>query len=108
MIYADVLANGYNVSGFQIKLNVLNFAASLDNPSDPDSLITEIASILFAQPLAQEQIDSLKNTHGITNPEWQDEYLDYSTGNTSLEPAIDSKLRGLIKTMLKMPEIYLM
>lgn len=108
MNYSDVLSEGYNVSGFQVKLNVLNFVASLDNPADPDDLITEIASILFAQPLVQEQVDSLKDSHGITNPEWQDEYLDYSTGNISLEPAIDNKLKGLIKTMLKMPEIYLM
>jgi hypothetical protein len=91
-----------------MKLNVLNFVASLDNPADPDDLITEIASILFAQPLVQEQVDSLKASHGITNPEWQDEYLDYSTGNVSLEPAIDNKLKGLVKTMLKMPEVYLM
>jgi uncharacterized protein (DUF1800 family) len=108
MNYSDGLSDGYNVSGFQVKLNVLNFVASLDNPADPDDLITEIASILFAQPLVQEQVDSLKDSHGITNPEWQDEYLDYSTGNVSLEPAIDNKLKGLVKTMLKMPEIYLM
>ncbi|MFK8009268.1 MAG: DUF1800 family protein [Saprospiraceae bacterium] len=108
MNYSDVLSEGFNVSGFQVKLNVLDFAASLDNPSDPDDLINEIASILFAQPLVQEQIDSLKDSHGITNPEWQDEYLDYVTGNTSLEPAIENKLKGLVKTMLKMPEVYLM
>jgi len=108
MNYSDALSEGFNVSGFQIKLNVLNFAASLDNPADPDDLITEIASILFAQPLAQEQVASLKDSHGIMNPEWQDEYLDYATGNVSLEPAIDNKLKGLIKTMLKMPEFYLM
>jgi hypothetical protein len=107
MNYSDGLSDGYNVSGFQMKLNVLNFVASLDNPADPDDLITEIASILFAQPLVQEQVDSLKASHGITNPEWQDEYLDYSTGNVSLEPAIDNKLKGLVKTMLKMPEVYL-
>jgi uncharacterized protein (DUF1800 family) len=108
MNFSDALSEGYNVSGFQVKLNVLNFVASLDNPSDPDDLIIEVASILFAQPLAQEQVDSLKSSHGITNPEWQDEYLDYSTGNISLESAIENKLKGLIKTMLKMPENYLM
>ncbi len=108
MNYSDVLSEGFNVSGFQVKLNVLNFTASLDNPADPDDLINEIASILFAQPLAEEQVVSLKNTHGITNPEWQDEYLDYSTGNISLEPAIENKLKSLVKTMLKMPEVYLM
>ena len=108
MNYSDALSEGYNVSGFQVKLNVLNFVASLDNPADPDDLITELSSILFAQPLVQEQVDSLKDSHGITNPEWQNEYLDYSTGNISLEPAIENKLKGLIKTMLKMPEVYLM
>ncbi len=108
MNYSDTLMEGYDVSGFQVKINVLDFVASLDNPADPDDLITEIASILFAQPLVQEQVDSLKDSHGITNPEWQDEYLDYSTGNVSLEPAIDNKLKDLVKTMLKMPEVYLM
>ena len=108
MNYSDVLSDGFTTSGFQVRLNVLDFAASLDNPANPDNLINELSSILFAQPLAQEQIDSLKDSHGITNPEWQDEYLDYSTGNISLEPAIDNKLKGLVKTMLKMPEFYLM
>ena len=108
MNFSDTLSEGYNVSGFQVKLNVLAFTASLDNPADPDDLINEIASILYAQPLAQEQVDSLKASHGITNPEWQNEYLDYSTGNTSLEPTINNKLKGLVKTMLKMPEFYLM
>jgi uncharacterized protein (DUF1800 family) len=108
MNYSDALAEGYDVSEFQVKLNVLDFVASLDNPADPDDLITEIASILFAQPLVQEQVDSLKDCHGIMNPEWQDEYLDYRTGNVSIEPAIKNKLKGLVKTMLKMPEVYLM
>ena len=108
MNFSDTLSEGYNVSGFQVKLNVLAFIASLDNPADPDDLINEIASILYAQPLAQEQVDSLKASHGIINPEWQNEYLDYSTGNTSLEPTINNKLKGLVKTMLKMPEFYLM
>jgi len=108
MHYSDALAEGYDVSEFQVKLNVLDFVASLDNPADPDDLITEIASILFAQPLVQEQVDSLKDCHGIMNPEWQDEYLDYRTGNVSIEPAIKNKLKGLVKTMLKMPEVYLM
>lgn len=107
MNYSDALSEGFNISGFQIKLNVLNFVAALDNPADPDGLINEIASVLFAQPLAQEQVEALKTSHGIMNPEWQDEYLDYATGNTSLEPVIDNKLKGLIKTMLKMPEVYL-
>lgn len=108
MNYSDALSEGFNVSGFQVKLNVLSFVAALDNPADPDALINEISNILFAQPLVQEQVDSLKDSHGITNPEWQDEYLDYSTGNISLEPAIENKLKGLVKTMLKMPEFYLM
>ncbi|HFB99928.1 MAG TPA: DUF1800 family protein, partial [Phaeodactylibacter sp.] len=109
MDFSDKITNGYNFAGFHIQLNVLDFAASLDNPADPNDLINEMASILFAQPLTLEQVDALKDIliPGLPDFEWNVEYSDYISGNVALEPAIENQLQALIKTMLKMPEFYL-
>ena len=109
MRYAEALIAGFNVSGNEVKLNVLNFAASLDNPSDVNDLINDIAKILFAQPISQPQIVALKEIliPGLPDFEWNVEYSDYASGNTSLEEAVENKLKALLVTMMKMPEFYL-
>ena len=105
----DRLLQGFNTQGFRTEIDVLAITASLDNPSDPNSLINELAQVLFPSPLEQEQIDALKDIliPGLPDFEWTVEYSDYASGNTSLEAAVESQLKALFGAMLKMPEIYL-
>ncbi|MFT7452900.1 MAG: hypothetical protein ACI9VN_003636, partial [Patescibacteria group bacterium] len=107
--YANHFVDGYNNNGYQLKINVLDFAASLTNPLDPNELIREIASIIFAQPLTNEQLVALKEVliPGLPDFEWTVEYGDYLGGNASLESSIDNKLRTLIGAMVNMPEFHL-
>ncbi|MFT6706191.1 MAG: hypothetical protein ACJATF_001016, partial [Flavobacteriales bacterium] len=102
--YANHFVDGYNNNGYQLKINVLDFAASLTNPLDPNELIREIASIIFAQPLTNEQLVALKEVliPGLPDFEWTVEYGDYLGGNASLESSIDNKLRTLIGAMVNM------
>lgn len=106
---SDRFVKGYRVNGFLLKLNLLDFVVALDNPTDPNDLINGIATILFAQPLTNEQLVALKAIilPGLPDYEWTVEYGDYLAGDISLESAIQNKLEALIRTMLKMPEFYL-
>ena len=105
----DRLLQGFNTMGFRTEIDVLAITASLDNPSDPNALINELAQILLPSPLAQEQMDALKDIliPGLPDFEWTVEYSDYASGNTTLEAAVESQLKALFGAMLKMPEIYL-
>ena len=109
MEIADVFVDGFKVRQFPVQLNVLEFAAALDNPNDPNDLINGMASILFAQKLSETQVAALKDIliPGLPDFEWTVEYVKYIEGDTSLEPAIEKQLQALVKAMLKMPEFYL-
>ncbi|GAB4255270.1 MAG: hypothetical protein Kow0027_21900 [Saprospiraceae bacterium] len=108
---ARIANSGYTGAGGVAKLDVLSFVASLDDPFDPNSLISEIASILFPQPISQEQKDALKGVliPGLPDFEWTVEYSDYvnNPGDPNLEAAVEDKLRNLLTAMLSMPEFYL-
>ncbi len=107
--FSEAFISGFNISGNPVKLNVLDFAASLDNPFDPNALINEIAGVIFAHPISQPQLVALKEIliPGLPDFEWTDEYSLYVSGDTSLEAAVENKLKALIGTMMKMPEFYL-
>lgn len=106
---SDRLVNGFNNNGFRIELNVLDFVAQLDNPTEPNDMINELATILFSQPITAVQLTSLKSIilPGIEDYNWTVEYGDFLAGDDSLRRTIENKLQSLIKTMLRMPEFYL-
>ncbi len=109
---SDLLAlTGYGPQDNPVKIDVLAFAATLDNPLDPNDLISEMVSILFPQPITQYQHDYLKGVllPGLPDYEWNDEYGAYLADptNEDLANAVESKLRNLISAMLAMPEFYL-
>jgi len=93
------------------KIDVLAFAATLDNAADPNELITESAAILFPRPITDNQVTYLKSIilQGLPDFEWTVEYNDYLADPTNDQVAIpiQTKLRLLYRTMLQMPEFYL-
>lgn len=108
----DIMAmNGYPVGDDLIKIDVLAFVETLDNPLDPNALISEMVSILFPQPITQYQHDYLKGIllPGLPDYEWNDEYGAYLADptNEDLANSVESKLRNLLAAMLAMPEFYL-
>ncbi len=97
--------------GDEVKLDVLKFVGVLDDPYDPNEVIKGFARILFPQPLTPAQITGLKEIllPGLPDYEWGVEYTDYEANpnDMQLANALDSKLRDLIATMMKMAEFYL-
>lgn len=106
-----IVNQGYTGAGGTVKLGVLSFVASLDDPFDPNSVVGEFASILFPQPVSQAQKDALKEVliPGLPDFEWTVEYSEYlnDPGNQTLAAAVETKLRNLVTAMLSMPEFYL-
>ncbi len=107
--FADRFISGYNNNQFRLEIDVLTFTAALDNPINAEDLINEIAAILFAHILTEEQVIALKDIliPGLPDYEWTIEYGDYIGGDDSLEEAVENKLKALIGTMVNMPEFYL-
>jgi len=91
---------------------VLDLAASLSNPLDPNLLIMDLSKILFPYAVTEEQKDYLKEIliPGLPDFEWTVEYQEYldDPGNDQKKQAIINRLRDLIAAMVQMPEFQLM
>ena len=98
------------LAGFQI--DVLTFAAKIENGTDPNTLIDEFAKILFPQPITDNQKTALKENliPGLPDFEWTVEYGNYLAEPTivnNLITGVERRLRALVKAMLAMSEYYL-
>jgi len=112
MQLTDLMATtGYRFSGQNVIIDVLTFAAKIENGTDPNVLIDGFAKILFPQPISQAQKDALKENliPGLPDFEWTVEYGDYLANpeDEDLRTGAENRLRALVKAMLVMPEYYL-
>lgn len=113
MEYTVGLVNvGYPIAGEQLIIDPLSLVDSLQNPSNPDDLIQELATLLFPLGISAEQAVYLKTVllPGLPDSVWQEEYLNYSLDptNETLAAPVRTKLRLLLSVMLTMPEYFLM
>lgn len=99
-------------NGMFMKADVLKIIETIDNPSNPDSVVEEFTRILLPKPLADGQYATLKNIllAGLPDFEWTVEYQTYAQNpaNSGLAASIESRLRGLLSAILSMPEFHLM
>ncbi len=106
-----MVREGFALGNTRAQVNVLKFAASVDDPFDPNNMIDEFSKILYPQPITQEQKDLLKSIllPGLPDFEWTVEYGEYINNPTdpNLEAAVASKLQDLLAAMMSMPEFYL-
>lgn len=112
MTLTDTLAtSGFRIGQTRIKIDVLQFIKTLDDPYDPNNVIVEFAKILMPQPLTDNQRKLLKEIilPGLPDDVWSNEYVRYEENPNDMQLAniIDTKLRNLLRTMLNMPEFYL-
>lgn len=102
---------GRRIAGRAIIIDVLAFAAQIENAIDPNILIDGFAKILFPQPISSSQKDSLKEIliPGLPDFEWTVEYGDYLVNpeDEDLKSGAENRLRALVQAMLVMPEYYL-
>ncbi|MEM1120272.1 MAG: hypothetical protein AAGJ18_07465, partial [Bacteroidota bacterium] len=98
-------------AGQNVVIDVLAFAAKIENGTNPNVLIEGFAKILFPQPISTSQKNTLKEVliPGLPDFEWTVEYGDYliQPDNEDLRTGAENRLRALIKAMLNMPEYYL-
>ncbi len=91
---------------------VLLIASKIEDADDPNILITELSNQLFNYPIAQNQLNSLKDIliPGLPDFEWTVEYSSYLADptNNDMRTAVDNKLRGLIAVMVQMSEFQIM
>ena len=111
-IITGLAGNGLSLNNnVFLKIDVLTLVQELDNPSDPNALITELASLLFPQPITEGQRDFLKTIliNGLPDFEWTVEYGTWASDpeNSDLAASVEAKLRDLWTAMMTMPEYFL-
>jgi len=103
--------NSLRFRGYRLNYPALEIVNNLNNPSDPNDLIRELAVFLFPMPITEKQVTALKEIliPGLPDFEWTVEYLKYleDPDNADTRDIIDGKIRQLFKTMLSMAEYYL-
>ena len=91
--------------------NFLEFIATLDNPSDPESLINEVCQLIYSRPMIEEQKAYFKEAliPGLPNFEWTVEYQDYLDDPTNEDKriAVENKLFNMFIAMMNVPEFQL-
>lgn len=110
--FAEKLAtNGLRVGAFRTRVEVLTFVEKVSDPSDPNAVVQEFATLIYPQPLTQPQLDALKNilVPGLPDFEWTIEYEEYKNNpnDNKLAASIEKKLRDLVSAMVTMAEYYL-
>lgn len=109
---STVLINGVDAGPLKLEIDALNFASKIDNATEPNDLINGLAANLFVLPISENQKTYLKEIliPGLPDFEWTVEYGEYlaDPDDPNKKNAIESKLKGLINAMIKMPEFHLM
>lgn len=107
----SITDRGFTAGSIRAQLDVFTFIETLEDASDPNSVVGDTAKILFPQPLPQGQLDGLKEIliPGLPDFEWTIEYEEYKNNpnDTKLATSIEKKLRSLFTAMVNMPEYYL-
>ena len=95
-----------------VGIDYLSILNNLSNPFDVNDVINDFIKLLLPKDLADNQKAILKEIllPGLPDFEWTDEYSIYAADptNTAQATAVNSKIAGLVATMLTFPEYQLM
>lgn len=107
----SITSNGLRLAGYNLVIDPFEAIRGIEKVEDPNHLITELAKLLFPNPISEEQHDDLKEVliPGLPDFEWTVEYEAYKANpqRRDLRSSIERKLKQLIQSMLAMPEFYL-
>lgn len=106
----SIAANGYNSQ--TVKINVLDFTATMDNPGDPNALIDEVLELLHTIPsdtTIKTNLKSILLSNQIGDFYWTNIWTAYvsNPSNTSNKNTAESRLKTFYQTILKMAETQL-
>lgn len=103
---------GYNRFSFQLKFNCIAFIEQFSNPEDPNLLINSTLKVLYAIDISASHINLIKTSFLLSGQSsdhyWTDIWLTYKTNPTaSNKTAVESRLQGMFKYLLGLPEFQL-
>lgn len=110
--YTDAIANlGIPYGQFRLVIDPAPYILQFENPQDIDSVIHQMALVLFPNPLQEVQLNELKSVMmGITPfnqwPIQLNSFIDDQT-NVNKKLLVNIKLKSLITYMMRMPEFHL-
>ena len=112
--FTDVMvASGYTFSGKKIMIDVIEFAKTLSNPSDPNVLIDDAIKILYRVPLSTASKQQIKTDILLvgqsTDYYWTEAWTLYlsNTANTANATIVRNRLRDLFKYFMNLAEYQL-
>lgn len=106
-------ANGYTRSGRNIKINHVAFAASMPNPSDPNSLIAQSVKYLLGLPLSLASRNQIKTdillSGQSTDAYWTSAWNAYMANPNDMTNAtiVKTRLASLYQYLLRLAEYQL-
>ncbi|HNS11254.1 MAG TPA: DUF1800 domain-containing protein [Bacteroidia bacterium] len=112
-IFTDrMTANGYTVSGQAILINVVDYTASLTNPSDPVTLIEEVLALHYSIDTGtnlRNYLLSILLSGQSSNSYWTTAWDDYigDPGNTTYFNIVNTRLKTFYRYILDLSEYQL-
>ena len=111
----QILTNTYSAAVtnyYKTSLDPTQFAALSSDASNPNTLISDWANLLFPNPLTSDQLKTLHDTllPGLPDYEWTNEWNAFigSPGDATKQQAVTDKLTQLLKYMVEMAEYQVM
>jgi uncharacterized protein (DUF1800 family) len=107
--FTDALTTGALKLNSKLVVDVLAYAKTLSNPSDPAKLVDDLTAQLLAVPMTTVQKDFLTDTvllSSIPRYEWAQEWNDYvnSPNDAAKKQAVQIKLTNLLQYVFRMAE----
>ena len=113
-VIVDVLTvAGIEIRGSdqRIKIDLFHIVDNLSDPFNPNTMITDLASIMFPKPISENQLNNLKEAliPGLPDFEWTEEYAMYrdNPDDQEIRRTVESRLIILFNVMMNMPEYHL-
>jgi uncharacterized protein (DUF1800 family) len=108
-----MIVNGYTFNGKKLQLDGAEFAKTLSNPGDPNTLIDDIVNLIFRIDISVASKTQLKTDILLGGQSsdyyWTDAWNLYisTPGNTANTTTVKTRLRDLIKYLMDLSEYQL-
>ncbi|MEO0895887.1 MAG: DUF1800 domain-containing protein [Bacteroidota bacterium] len=107
----NFVRNGYRKNDIRIEMDLIELLGTVEDPFDPNLLISGWTERFLPMPLDQVQLDALKNVliPGLPDFEWTEEYMLYlaDPSDEMVSKSILTKLEALLTAIVTMAEFQL-
>jgi uncharacterized protein (DUF1800 family) len=107
-----MISNGYTRNGKKINIDIISFVDSLPNPSDPNILINDSLSLIYAIEVSQDVKVFLKSillSGQTTDSYWTGAWNTYKSNTTiaANRTIVLTRLQAMFKYLMNLPEYQL-